>query len=89
LTLPPRSYGYAPGDVFATKNISFEASNLTVRNILDKIALANGNALWVVTMEQKADQQKPQAASRNGEQIADPLPWKFIPLRESETTGNK
>lgn len=86
------SYGYAPGDVFAVKNISFEASNLTVRNILDKIALANGNALWVVrlgTAEQKIDQQKPQAASRNGEQIANPLPWKFIPLRENGTTGNK
>jgi hypothetical protein len=99
MTLHPNDYedgyigssGYGPDDVFAVKNISFSGSNLTVRNILDKIALANGNALWVArigTPEQKATQSKSQAASRTGEQITSPLPWKFIPLRE-RATGNK
>jgi len=41
-------FGSAPDDPFWVENISFSGSDLTVREILDRIALGNGGALWVV-----------------------------------------
>lgn len=43
-------YGYGAGtdDGFDKENITLAGNDLTVREILNKIVIANGNALWVV-----------------------------------------
>jgi hypothetical protein len=85
-------YGYAPDDVFAVRNISFRASNVTVRDILDRIALANGHALWVARLsraEQEADGRKSQKAVRSEPPPAKQYPWKFIPLGAGEPVSNR
>lgn len=43
--------GYPPGHVFDVNNISVSGRNLSVRDILDRIVSANGNALWVVRLD--------------------------------------
>jgi hypothetical protein len=43
-------YGTPRDDGFDKNNISFSGQNLTVREILTKIAVANGNALWIVRL---------------------------------------
>ncbi|MCP9494725.1 MAG: hypothetical protein MSG64_09745 [Pyrinomonadaceae bacterium MAG19_C2-C3] len=40
-------YGSSPDDIFNVKNVTFAGVDLTVRQILDGIIRANGNALWV------------------------------------------
>jgi hypothetical protein len=43
-------YGTSRDDGFDKNSISFSGRNLTVREILTKIAVANGNALWIVRL---------------------------------------
>ena len=43
-------YGTPRDDGFDKNNISFSGRNLTVREILTKIAVANGKALWIVRL---------------------------------------
>jgi len=43
-------YGVSDKDALAINNISFTAKDSTVRDLLDRIVLANGNALWVVNL---------------------------------------
>jgi hypothetical protein len=77
-------YGYPGDDGFDKKNISFSDWNLTVREILTKIAVANGNALWVVRLiplQMMANEpffvQGPLSKeSRNATRFI----WQFIPL---------
>ncbi len=40
-------YGSSPDDIFNVKNVTFAGVDLTVRQILNEIIKANGNALWV------------------------------------------
>jgi hypothetical protein len=46
--------GYPPGHVFEVANITFDVQDLNVRDILDRIAVGNGNALWVVRLDYEA-----------------------------------
>lgn len=41
-------YGFPRTDTFDIKNISFSSENASVRDILNSIVSANGNALWIV-----------------------------------------
>ncbi len=43
-------YGTPRDDGFDKNSISFSGRNLTVREILNKIVVANGNALWIVRL---------------------------------------
>jgi hypothetical protein len=73
-------YGHAPGSVFAVNNITLSGRNLTVRQILDAITTANGNAIWVVHLVPS----KTRPGDRYFAQDQWPTPgfhWLFIPMR--------
>lgn len=84
-------YGNDPDDVFAKHKINFTGEDLKVREILDGLVKASGNALWIAKFD--ADDFKPAAkssksstakAARNGNQ-AETKPkyqWQFVPLVE-------
>lgn len=44
-------YGYPHNHVFTIPNITFSGHDLSIREILNKIAENNGNALWVVRLK--------------------------------------
>jgi hypothetical protein len=71
---------------FAVRNITFSGSNLTVRQILSKIAALQGNALWVVRLKSSEMMKKEpfyaQTVSFANEQVASDFAWQFIPLKE-------
>jgi hypothetical protein len=46
-------YGHAGGDVFQFPQFTLSGSDVTVREILNQIALAQGNALWVARIKSK------------------------------------
>jgi len=80
-------YGSAPDDPFWAKNIDVSGENLTIREILTRIAQANGNALWVVTIdpdELKGNKPRWEGVPPN-ESGHSPINyrWKFIPLKPS------
>lgn len=43
-------YGHDPDHVFTKRRFTFNSNDLTVRQILDELAKANGNALWIATL---------------------------------------
>lgn len=45
-------YGAAPDDPFWARNVTISGANLTVREILTRIARANANSSWIVTFSQ-------------------------------------
>lgn len=79
MTLHPEEYeggyaggfGYTPDHVFAKRNFSFKADDLTVRQILDGLVKANGNALWIAEFDRE-DKDKSKEPKRQ---------WRFVPLR--------
>jgi len=77
-----QSFGYAPDHVFAIKNVSFSGTFLTVREILDGIAEADGNALWIVELDEKdlSFEKAAEAARQAVPRYIAALPWKFVPL---------
>ena len=78
-------FGYGPGDVFAKRNFSFKGDDLTVRQILDGLAKANGNALWIAEFEREdfAPQTKSKAGPVNDKSEASKRQWRFVPLRDN------
>lgn len=76
-------YGYDPTNPFAVRNINFSADNLTVREILDGLTKASGNALWVVRLN-PAELGKIEALDKtyNGKETLVGF-WQFIPLTET------
>ena len=90
MTLNPKEYeggGYAggygndPDHVFAKQRFSYKSDDLTVRQILDGLAKANGNALWIAEFDR--EDFAPQAKSKPEESKRQ---WRFVPLRDSLTT---
>lgn len=81
-------YGYAPDDVLAKRNITFTGEDMLVREILDGLAKASGNALWIAQLD--ADDLKIAANSstarharnNNQEGTKSKYNWKFVPLVE-------
>ena len=81
-------YGYGPSqdDGFDKANITIAGNDLTVREILNKIVVANGNALWVVQFSpsQKMSSEPFRAQmSLNDNQTLPDFHWKFIALGKS------
>jgi hypothetical protein len=77
-------YGGGYPNAFWKKNITFSGQNLTIREILTKIAKESGNALWIVQLkpdEFTADKPKWVGIPIN-EYGHSPLNtrWRFIPL---------
>jgi hypothetical protein len=88
---PSKGFGGGYGGVglnndFAVPNITFSGSNLTMRQILGKIAALQGNALWVVRLKRsemmKNEPFFAQTVSLATEEIASDFAWQFIPLRK-------
>jgi|GEM_PF-2877060 len=79
---------------FDIKNITVSGRNLTVREILNKIITANGNALWVVRLDpSKMMADEPffaQGPVNKDGQSATGFYWQFISLKgEEEREGEK
>jgi len=92
-TLEPEKYqdGFAGGfgepanDVFAIPRITLSASDLTIREALNQIALAQGNAMWVATIR-SADLQRREPfwkrAGADGKSRGVTSGWHFYPLAD-------
>lgn len=84
--------GVAVG-VFSEKNITFAVSDMTIREILNRIAVENGNALWIVKLkpdEFTGDKPKWVGAPLD-EYGQSPLStrWQFIPLNDERTDSSR
>jgi hypothetical protein len=78
-------YGHGANHVFEIPKFSIHASNLTVRQALNRIAHAQGNALWVATIKKsQLDQSKPywQKQGADGGSLPVTLGWHFLPLSD-------
>lgn len=79
-------YGVPRDDTFDLKKISISGKNLTVRDVLNRIASTNGNALWVVDII-------PSKKMRNEPFFAQPCQndfcWQIIPLTGSDATKGR
>lgn len=71
-------YGFAPDDIFAIPNITFSGDNLTVREILDRIAKANGNALWVAQVKDLTPKGETMEKATDVVEEEKKLYWKFV-----------
>lgn len=92
--LNPRPGGYGGGhghgvprsDTFDVRNLSFSINNATVRQILNIIAVRQGNALWVVrilpSQMMRNGRFYAQAPSTTGKEVAPDFHWEFIPLKD-------
>lgn len=72
-------YGFAPGSVFDVRNITFSGRDLTVRQIINKIAAANSNALWVVRLD-PSRMMRAEPAFFAQEYESEDFRWRIIPL---------
>lgn len=94
MTLHPERYaggwngGYGSPHIngFDIENITFSGRNLRIREILNKIVAANGNALWVVRLNPSKMMANDRFfAQDEGEQFGG-FRWRFIPLRSDKRT---
>jgi hypothetical protein len=73
---------------FDVRKITFSGTDLTVRQILNKIAAAQGNALWVVGLKQGQMMDNArfyaQTLSPTTTEAAADFHWKFMPLKENK-----
>lgn len=85
-------YGGAPDDAFAKNDITFVGEDLTVREILDGLVKASGNALWVAELnpDDFKAAAKPSGAkvtkNSNQEGAQSKYQWRFVPLVEKPNT---
>lgn len=82
------SYGYPHGHPLALKKLTLCRPDVTVREVLDGLAEANGNALWVVELDgAQAEPVRSPAPARasqpESEQGPRPKPWRFLPLQNT------
>jgi len=84
-------YGSAPDDPFWEENVTVSGDNLTIREILTRIAVANGNALWVAVLRpNEFEGGKPQWEGVSIDEYGhSPLNtrWRFIPLDEKRANA--
>ena len=80
-------YGHGANHVFEIPKFTFSGSDLTVREVLNGIALAQGNALWVVTTKSsdlEGDEPRWKRNGPDGEVSPITSAWHFYPLAEIE-----
>jgi len=81
-------YGYAPDHVFAKRKFSFKSDDTSVREILDGLIKANGNALWIAEFdpEQFKAGSKSNVPGKKKDKRQDKAmlkyEWRFVPLNE-------
>ncbi len=78
-------YGHGAHDVFEIPKFTLSVSDVTIREVLNRIALAQGNALWVASINSADLEGDEPCWRRNGGDGGD-LPvtsaWHFFPLAE-------
>jgi hypothetical protein len=78
-------YGHGAHDVFEIPKFTLSVSDVTIREVLNRIALAQGNALWVASINSADLEGDEPCWRRNGVDGGD-LPvtsaWHFFPLAE-------
>jgi hypothetical protein len=86
-------YGSDPDDVFWKKSITFSGNGMTIREILNRIAEENGNALWIVKInsDEFAGDKPKWVGVPIDEHGSSPLDsrWRFIPLSEERTDSTR
>ena len=75
-----------PRTGFDVSNISLVTHNLAVRGVLDRIAAAQGNAVWVVRLKQSQMMSNGRfyapTISAMSKKAALDFQWEFIPLKD-------
>lgn len=78
-------YGRGSNDVFEFPKITLAGSDLTIREALNRIALAQGNALWVVTIKSAdlaADGPWWKTTAEDRGHVPVTAGWRFLPLSD-------
>lgn len=80
-------YGHGAGDVFEFPKFTLSATDTTIRDVLNRIALAQGNALWVAEIKSEELQGaepfwKKGADNEEGSGRSVTSAWHFYPLSE-------
>jgi hypothetical protein len=86
-------YGHGPGSVFEFPRFTLSGSDLTIREVLNRIALAQGNALWVATIKaEDLEGAEPfwKRKAPDDEEAGEIYGWRFLPLAGiSEIAGEQ
>ena len=77
-------YGHGADDIFTIPKFTIRSSSLTIREALNRIALAQGNALWVVVIKSSDLRRKEPPWKSKGVDEAVAYGWSFRPLAELE-----
>src|SRR6266545_2071775 len=77
-------YGHGTPHIFEIPKFTLSGSDLTIREILNRIALAQGNALWVATIKSADLAGDEPCWRRKGVDGGVPVTsaWRFLPLAE-------
>jgi hypothetical protein len=78
-------YGHGAHHVFEIRKFTLSGSDLTIREVLNRIALAQGNALWVATIRSadlKGDEPRWKRKGVDGGDLPVTSAWHFFPLAE-------
>jgi hypothetical protein len=81
-------YGNDPEHVFARRPFSYKSDDLTVRQILDRLAKSNGNALWIAEFDPEDFASEPNsnaAGALKDKAKESKRQWRFVPLRDQLT----
>ncbi len=78
-------YGHGTPHIFEIPKFTLSGSDVTIREVLNRIALAQGNALWVARIK-SADLEGNEPCWRrkrvDGGDCPVPSAWRFLPLAE-------
>ncbi len=78
-------YGHADNHIFQIPKFTLSCSDVTIREVLNRIALAQGNALWVATIKSvdlEADAPGWRRKGVDGGDFPVTSAWRFTPLAE-------
>ncbi len=78
-------YGHGANHVFQIPKFTLSGSDFTIREVLNRIVLAQGNALWVATIKSEELVGAEPYWRRNGVDSGDlsvTSAWRFLPLAE-------
>ncbi|HKS10863.1 MAG TPA: hypothetical protein VJS13_15030 [Pyrinomonadaceae bacterium] len=76
-------YGFPDEDGLDVENITFDGKNLTVRNILDRIILGNGNTLWVVNIAPSRTMEKESFFAQFDAKQEGDFAWRIVAFDKS------
>ena len=75
-------YGHGANDIFQIPKFTLSVSDVTIREVLNRITLAQGNALWVTTIKNEELEGPEPRWRRDGGDLPITSAWHFLPLAE-------